>query len=288
MIDKLIGWAVRNRGAVLFGILALIASGVWALRTLRVDAFPDLTDVQVQILVEAPGLSPVGGGAAGDGAHRGGDGRAAARDAGAVGEQVRLRHRHHRLRGRGGPVLRPDPGGGAAAGRPRVAAAGDGSGDGTDVLGQQRDLLLHAGGRKQGLDGAAHAARPAGQAAAAHRPGRGRGELVRWACTAGAGHHPPGGAGELPPDPARRGHRHRGQQRSCGRRLPGAPRRAVHPSWTGPGAGTGRSRAYRHPLQRGGRPRVGGRRGRPWDTGRSSARARSPATAAARWSRDSC
>jgi cobalt-zinc-cadmium resistance protein CzcA len=59
MIDKLIDWAVRNRGAVLFGILALIASGVWALRTLRVDAFPDLTDVQVQVLVEAPGLSPV-------------------------------------------------------------------------------------------------------------------------------------------------------------------------------------------------------------------------------------
>jgi cobalt-zinc-cadmium resistance protein CzcA len=59
MIDKLIGWAVRNRGAVLFGILALIAAGVWALRTLRVDAFPDLTDVQVQVLVEAPGLSPV-------------------------------------------------------------------------------------------------------------------------------------------------------------------------------------------------------------------------------------
>lgn len=59
MIDRLIGWAVRNRGAVLFGILALIGAGIWALRTLRVDAFPDLTDVQVQVLVEAPGLSPV-------------------------------------------------------------------------------------------------------------------------------------------------------------------------------------------------------------------------------------
>lgn len=59
MIDRSIGWAVRNRGMVFFGILALVAAGTWALRTLRVDAFPDLTDVQVQILVEAPGLSPV-------------------------------------------------------------------------------------------------------------------------------------------------------------------------------------------------------------------------------------
>jgi cobalt-zinc-cadmium resistance protein CzcA len=59
MIDKLIEWSVRNRGAVMFGVLALVGLGVWALRTLRVDAFPDLTDVQVQVLVEAPGLSPV-------------------------------------------------------------------------------------------------------------------------------------------------------------------------------------------------------------------------------------
>ncbi|MEW5926040.1 MAG: CusA/CzcA family heavy metal efflux RND transporter [Gemmatimonadota bacterium] len=59
MINKLIEWSVRNRGAVMFGVLALVGLGVWALRTLRVDAFPDLTDVQVQVLVEAPGLSPV-------------------------------------------------------------------------------------------------------------------------------------------------------------------------------------------------------------------------------------
>ena len=59
MIDKLISWAVRRRMAVLFGVLTLIASGIWALRTLRVEALPDLTDVQVQVLIEAPGLSPV-------------------------------------------------------------------------------------------------------------------------------------------------------------------------------------------------------------------------------------
>ena len=59
MIDKIIQWAIRNRAAVLFGVFVIALAGVWALRTLRVEALPDLTDVQVQVLVEAPGLSPV-------------------------------------------------------------------------------------------------------------------------------------------------------------------------------------------------------------------------------------
>ncbi len=59
MIDKLILWSIRNRLAVLFGVLIVAAAGIWSLRTLKVEALPDLTDVQVQVLVEAPGLSPV-------------------------------------------------------------------------------------------------------------------------------------------------------------------------------------------------------------------------------------
>ncbi|HYJ78014.1 MAG TPA: CusA/CzcA family heavy metal efflux RND transporter [Longimicrobiaceae bacterium] len=59
MIDRIIEWAVRNRTGVFFGIALLVVGGLWAMRTMRVDAFPDLTDVQVQVLVEAPGLSPV-------------------------------------------------------------------------------------------------------------------------------------------------------------------------------------------------------------------------------------
>lgn len=59
MIDRLIQSAVRNRWTVLLLIGALVGGGVWALRSLRIDAFPDLTDVQVQVLAEAPGLSPV-------------------------------------------------------------------------------------------------------------------------------------------------------------------------------------------------------------------------------------
>jgi len=59
MIDRLIAWAVRRRALVMLLVGGLVVLGVWALRTMRVDALPDLTDVQVQVLVEAPGLSPV-------------------------------------------------------------------------------------------------------------------------------------------------------------------------------------------------------------------------------------
>ena len=59
MIDWMVAWAIRRRATVLVLVLLLVTGGLWAFRTLRVDAFPDLTDVQVQVLVEAPGLSPV-------------------------------------------------------------------------------------------------------------------------------------------------------------------------------------------------------------------------------------
>ena len=59
MIDRLISWAVRRRGTVLALVAIMAVAGFLALRALRVEALPDLTDVQVQVLVEAPGLSPV-------------------------------------------------------------------------------------------------------------------------------------------------------------------------------------------------------------------------------------
>ena len=59
MIDRLINWAVRSRTLVLLLVAGLIGAGIVAMRGLRVDAFPDLTNVQVQVLVEAEGLSPV-------------------------------------------------------------------------------------------------------------------------------------------------------------------------------------------------------------------------------------
>ena len=59
MIDGIIAWATRQPRGVFFGVAALVAAGGWATTTLKVDAFPDLTDLQVQVLVESPGLSPL-------------------------------------------------------------------------------------------------------------------------------------------------------------------------------------------------------------------------------------
>lgn len=59
MIDRLIRWSVENRWTVMLLVAALVGGGLWALHTLRIDAFPDLTNVQVTVLAEAPGLSPV-------------------------------------------------------------------------------------------------------------------------------------------------------------------------------------------------------------------------------------
>jgi cobalt-zinc-cadmium resistance protein CzcA len=59
MLDRLLAWAVQRAGTVLVGVLLLIIAGVWSATHLKVDAFPDLTDVQVSVLIEAPGLSPL-------------------------------------------------------------------------------------------------------------------------------------------------------------------------------------------------------------------------------------
>jgi len=58
MIERVIVAALRFRALVIAGTVALVAAGGWALVNLRVDAFPDLTPNQVDVLTAAPGLSP--------------------------------------------------------------------------------------------------------------------------------------------------------------------------------------------------------------------------------------
>lgn len=58
MIERLVSFSVRNRFLVIFVVLFVGAIGVRAMRTLPIDAVPDVTNVQVQVLTNAPSLGP--------------------------------------------------------------------------------------------------------------------------------------------------------------------------------------------------------------------------------------
>ncbi|MGE0024891.1 MAG: efflux RND transporter permease subunit, partial [Hyphomicrobium sp.] len=58
MIARLIGWSARNLVLVLIGTIFAVAAGLYALRTLPLDAIPDLSDVQVIVYTEYPGQAP--------------------------------------------------------------------------------------------------------------------------------------------------------------------------------------------------------------------------------------
>jgi Cu(I)/Ag(I) efflux system membrane protein CusA/SilA len=58
MIGKLIAWSARNLLLVFIGTVFVTAAGIYALRTLPLDAIPDLSDVQVIVYTEYPGQGP--------------------------------------------------------------------------------------------------------------------------------------------------------------------------------------------------------------------------------------
>lgn len=58
MIKALIRFALVQRLMVLLITALLIVSGLWAYRVLPIDAFPDISAPQVQIIIKAPGMSP--------------------------------------------------------------------------------------------------------------------------------------------------------------------------------------------------------------------------------------
>ena len=58
MIAQLIGWSARNLMLVFIATAFAVVAGVYALRTLPLDAIPDLSDTQVIVYTEVPGLAP--------------------------------------------------------------------------------------------------------------------------------------------------------------------------------------------------------------------------------------
>ena len=57
MLHRLIDWATHNRLVVLMALIVWVGVGVWMIPALNLDAFPDVTNVQVVVNTEAPGLA---------------------------------------------------------------------------------------------------------------------------------------------------------------------------------------------------------------------------------------
>ena len=58
MISRIVDFALNQRLLVIVGAFVLVVSGYRSLRSLPVDAFPDVSPVLVQVFTEAPGLAP--------------------------------------------------------------------------------------------------------------------------------------------------------------------------------------------------------------------------------------
>jgi cobalt-zinc-cadmium resistance protein CzcA len=59
MVNPLIDWALNNRFIVLLLSVVILGVGVFAASSIPLDAVPDLTNVQVQVLTNSPALGPV-------------------------------------------------------------------------------------------------------------------------------------------------------------------------------------------------------------------------------------
>jgi cobalt-zinc-cadmium resistance protein CzcA len=59
MLRRLVDWSLDNRPLVLMAAVLLVVGGGYSLTRLPIDAVPDITNVQVQVLTKAPALGPV-------------------------------------------------------------------------------------------------------------------------------------------------------------------------------------------------------------------------------------
>jgi heavy metal efflux system protein len=57
MLERIIALALKQKSFVLLAVTIMVAFGVYAYMTIPIDAFPDVSNTQVEILSSAPGLS---------------------------------------------------------------------------------------------------------------------------------------------------------------------------------------------------------------------------------------
>jgi cobalt-zinc-cadmium resistance protein CzcA len=57
MLERIVSFTLRQRGLVIVFVVALVAIGIYSFAKLPIDAFPDVTGIQVEIVSNASGLS---------------------------------------------------------------------------------------------------------------------------------------------------------------------------------------------------------------------------------------
>jgi Cu(I)/Ag(I) efflux system membrane protein CusA/SilA len=58
MLSKIIEWSLRNQFLMVVAVTFAVLGGIWSMQQTRLDAIPDLSDVQVIIYTEYPGQAP--------------------------------------------------------------------------------------------------------------------------------------------------------------------------------------------------------------------------------------
>src|SRR3990170_344591 len=59
MLEKIISFSLKQRYLILVVVLGLVILGIYSFQKLPIDAFPDVTNIQVQVMCQAEGFSPL-------------------------------------------------------------------------------------------------------------------------------------------------------------------------------------------------------------------------------------
>ena len=59
IIEKIIAFSLRQRTLILIVLALIVGVGLYSFLSLPIDAFPDVTNIQVEVVATAPGLSPM-------------------------------------------------------------------------------------------------------------------------------------------------------------------------------------------------------------------------------------
>ena len=59
MLERIVSWTLKHRTLVIAILIFILGLGIYSLVNLHIDAFPDVTNIQVEIVSTAPGLSPL-------------------------------------------------------------------------------------------------------------------------------------------------------------------------------------------------------------------------------------